>query len=120
MISGENSSQISSRPQNLRNTPNKNVDSRVDNYEVDAKISSVYSKKARLLEEPGLYNKVPSAVDSVTHIFDMNSSGDNTLKVTNEVSQAVPDVAAAIEDLLEQTSKVKVLILFLCYLDLLI
>ncbi|KAF7816812.1 DNA topoisomerase 2-binding protein 1-A isoform X1 [Senna tora] len=105
ILSGENSSQFSSRSQNLRNTP-KHICSRVDNHEVDAKISSIYSKKARLLEEPDLYDMVPSAVDSVTHIYDPISAGDNMLKDNNEVPQAVPDVAAAIEDLLEQTSKV--------------
>lgn len=111
MTKGDSSSEFSSQLQSLRNTSNQNVDSR-DNYGVDAKISSINCKRARLLEEPGLYDKVPAAVDSVTHIHDMNSTGGNMLKDISEVAQAVPDVAAAIEDLLEQTRKVKVLMSF--------
>ncbi|XP_028781533.1 DNA topoisomerase 2-binding protein 1-A isoform X2 [Neltuma alba] len=104
-IGGDSSAQFSSRSQNLRNIPNQNMASQVDNYEVNAKISSVYCKRARLLEESGLYDTVPSAVASATPIYDMSSTGNNTLIDTSKVSPAVPDVAAAIEDLLEQTSK---------------
>lgn len=100
-------SQCTSESQNLRNTPNSNVSSGVDDHETDSKMSSIHSKKARLVEEPGLYDKVPSAVNSGIHVNNMNFSEDNIHKDAAEVSHAVPDVAAAIEDLLEQTSKVK-------------
>lgn len=103
-------SQFPSQSQNLRNTANKNVGSGVDNNETDSKISSIYSKKARLVEEPGLYNKVPSEVNSGIHVSEMNFSKDNIRNDAGEVMHTVPDVAAAIEDLLEQTSKVKLLI----------
>ncbi|KAI9097870.1 hypothetical protein K1719_025641 [Acacia pycnantha] len=104
-ISGDDSAQYSSRSQNLRNIPNQNVGSQINNFGVDAKISSVYCKKARLLEESGLYDTVRSAIASATPIDNMSSTGNNMLIDTSEVSPAVPDVAAAIEDLLEQTSK---------------
>ncbi|KAJ1397083.1 BRCT domain [Sesbania bispinosa] len=99
-------SQFPSQSQNLVNTTNKNVGGEMENnHATDSKVSNIYSKKARLVDEPGLYDKVPS-VNSGTHVYDMNFSKDNMLKDTGEVSHAVPDVAAAIEDLLEQTSKV--------------
>ncbi|MCI19580.1 DNA topoisomerase 2-binding-like protein, partial [Trifolium medium] len=98
-------SQFPSQSQSLRNTANQNVDSGVDNHGTRSKISSVNSKKARLMEEPGLYNKVPSTVNPGIHVSDLNLSKDNMLKDAREATHAVPDVAAAIEDLLEQTSK---------------
>ncbi|XP_045806008.1 DNA topoisomerase 2-binding protein 1-A isoform X2 [Trifolium pratense] len=99
-------SQFPSQSRSLRNTENQNVDSGVDNHGTRSKISSVNSKKARLMEEPGLYNKVPSTVNPGIHVSDLNLSKDNMLKDALEATHAVPDVAAAIEDLLEQTSKV--------------
>ncbi|XP_061372178.1 uncharacterized protein LOC133314681 isoform X2 [Gastrolobium bilobum] len=98
-------SQLPSQTQNLRNMANKNIGSGVDNHGTDSKITSIYSKKARPVEEPGLHEKVPSAVNSGIHVHDMNFSENNMLKDAGEVSHVVPDVAAAIEDLLEQTSK---------------
>jgi topoisomerase (DNA) II binding protein 1 len=103
-------SQFPSQSQSLRNTANQNVDGGVDNHGTRSKISSINSKKARLMEEPGLYNKVPSTVNPGIHVSDLNLSKDNPLKDAREATHAVPDVAAAIEDLLEQTSKVKMLI----------
>ena len=102
-------SQFPSQSQNLINKPNRNIGSGLDNHGTDSKISSISSKKARLVEEPGLYDNVSSAVDSGINDSGMNFSEDNTLKDAGEVPHAVPDVAAAIEDLLEQTSKVEVL-----------
>ncbi|XP_054788332.1 uncharacterized protein LOC129294174 isoform X2 [Prosopis cineraria] len=105
-IRGDSSAQFASRLINLRNISSQSVGSQVNNYGVDAKISSVCCKKARLLEESGLYVTVPSPVASATPIYDMSSTGNNMLiDTTSEVSPAAPDVAAAIEDLLEQTSK---------------
>lgn len=46
-------------------------------------------------------------VISGIHVSDLNFSKDNKLKDAREVTHAGPDVATAIEDLLEQTSKVK-------------
>lgn len=100
-------SQLSSQSQTLRGTTNKNVSCGVDNHETSFKIPSNYSKKARLVEEPCLSNKKPSASNSGIHADDKNFSKDNMLIDAGEAFHAVPDVAAAIEDLLEQTSKVK-------------
>ncbi|KAH1149289.1 hypothetical protein GYH30_043727 [Glycine max] len=98
-------SQLSSQSQTLRGTTNKNVSCGVDNHETSFKIPSNYSKKARLVEEPCLSNKKPSASNSGIHADDKNFSKDNMLIDAGEAFHAVPDVAAAIEDLLEQTSK---------------
>lgn len=108
MIS-EMPSQFPSQSQNSRNTANDHVGSGVGNHETESKIL-IPGKKARLMEEPGLCNKVPAAVNTGIHVFGSNFSEDNMLKDVGEVRHAVPDVAAAIEDLLEQTSKVKMLI----------
>ncbi|XP_019456415.1 PREDICTED: DNA topoisomerase 2-binding protein 1-A isoform X2 [Lupinus angustifolius] len=99
-------SQFPSQSQDLRNIPNIYFSSEVDNHRTDSKISSIYSKKARLVEEHDLYDKVPFAVDSSIHVNNMNFFEDNVHKYVGEVSHAVPDVADAIEDLLEQTSKI--------------
>lgn len=104
--SGNNSSQFPSRSQNLRNIRNQEVGSQANAYGVDAKMSVGYCKKAKLLDESSLCDTMPSAVASATPMYNMSSTGNKMLIDTSEVSPAVPDVAAAIEDLLEQTSKV--------------
>uniref|UniRef100_A0A1S3E5C7 DNA topoisomerase 2-binding protein 1-A n=2 Tax=Cicer arietinum TaxID=3827 RepID=A0A1S3E5C7_CICAR len=95
-------SQFPSQSQSSRNTANKNVDSGLDNHETHSKISNINSKKARLMVEPDLYSKAPATVssDSGIHVYNLNFSEKNTLKDALEVTHAVPDVAAAIEDLL--------------------
>ncbi|KOM48507.1 hypothetical protein LR48_Vigan07g221100 [Vigna angularis] len=104
MISGM-PSQLSSQSQILRGITDKNVGCGVGNHETNFKKPSVYSKKARLVEEPCLSNKMPSASNSGIHAYGKNFSEDNMLIDGGEVCRTVPDVAAAIEDLLEQTSK---------------
>ncbi|KAL2317839.1 hypothetical protein Fmac_031715 [Flemingia macrophylla] len=98
-------SQLSSQSQTLRSTADKNVSCEIDNHETNFRIPSIYSKKARLVEETCLSNKMPSASNSGIHAFDKNFSRDKMVIDAGNVCQAVPDVAAAIEDLLEQTSK---------------
>ncbi|WVY89501.1 hypothetical protein V8G54_035015 [Vigna mungo] len=98
-------SQLSSQSQILRGITDNNVGCGVGNHETNFKKPSVYSKKARLVEEPCLSNKMPSASNSDIHAYGKNFSEDNTLIDGGEVCRTVPDVAAAIEDLLEQTSK---------------
>jgi len=102
--------QFPSQLQSMRNMADKNVDSSDANHGTHSKISSINSIKSRLVEEPGMYNKAPSTVNLGIHVSDLNFSEDNMLKDDPEATHAVPDVAAAIEDLLEQTSKVKMLI----------
>lgn len=98
-------SQLSGPSQTLRSMDNKIVGCGADNYETNFKIPSSYSKKARLVEEPSLSNKMPLASNSGIHAFDKNFYEDKMVTDAGEVCHAVPDVAAAIEDLLEQTSK---------------
>lgn len=107
-------SQLSSQSQILRGITDKNVGCGVGNHETNFKKPSVYSKKARLVEEPSLSNKMPSASNSGIHAYGKNFSEDNTPIDGGEVCRTVPDVAAAIEDLLEQTSKVLELLFLLC------
>ncbi|RHN77893.1 putative BRCT domain-containing protein [Medicago truncatula] len=97
--------QFPSQLQSMRNMADKNVDSGDANHGTHSKISSINSIKSRLVEEPGMYNKAPSTVNLGIHVSDLNISEDNMLKDDREATHAVPDVAAAIEDLLEQTSK---------------
>ncbi|XP_068471908.1 uncharacterized protein [Phaseolus vulgaris] len=98
-------SQLSSQSQILRGITNKNVGCGVDNHEANFKKPSVYSKKARLVEEPCLSTKMPFASNSGIHAYEKNFSEDNMIIDAGEVCPTVPDVASAIEDLLEQTSK---------------
>jgi len=100
-------SQLSSQSQILRGITNKNVGCGVDNHETNFKKPCISSKKERLVEEPYLCNKMPSASNSGIHACEQNFSEDNML------TDVVPDVAAAIEDLLEQTSKVQELFFFI-------
>ncbi|TKY56104.1 DNA topoisomerase 2-binding protein 1-A [Spatholobus suberectus] len=98
-------SQLSSQSHTSGSTASKNVGCGVDNHETNFRIPSIYSKKARLVEEPCPSNKTPLASNSGIHAYEKNFSEDNMVLDVGEVCHAVPDVAAAIEDLLEQTSK---------------
>lgn len=105
MISGDTASQHQTQPQELINVRTEAFAGRSTAKE-EMKYSSRWNKKARLLEveEP---NCSLSCSPKESNAFcrailpEKNLTGS-----TNEGSLAVPDVAAAIEDLLEQTSKV--------------
>lgn len=107
IISRDGASQFSSQSQNLGNTQTQCTVSRNDSFKELAKQSSVCNKKARLLENDDQKSLPLSGVCLHDPICNKNSTGDNISKDNGEVSHAVPDVAAAIEDLLEQTSKVE-------------
>ncbi|MED6135396.1 hypothetical protein PIB30_046058 [Stylosanthes scabra] len=93
-------SQFPSQSQNLTDKVNRGTCRGLASNETDLKISNIQSKKARLMEEPGLYDKGSSAVDSgIHHVNGINFSEDNSVKDAGQVPHAVPDVAAAIEDL---------------------
>ncbi|XP_059454204.1 uncharacterized protein LOC132184545 isoform X2 [Corylus avellana] len=104
MISGDGSSQFPSQQQDLRNIPTQCTVSRNDSFKGDTRQSSVCNKKARLLEDDDQKGLPSSGVHLNDPIYNMNSTGDNISRDNVEVSHAVPDVAAAIEDLLEQTN----------------
>lgn len=107
MISGDGSSQFPSQSQHQGNTPIQSTVSRDDSFKEEPKQSSVCNKRARLLENDNQKSLPSSGVYLIDPICNIDSIGDNISKDKGEVSHAVPDVAAAIEDLLEQTSKVE-------------
>lgn len=103
MSSGEDASQFPSQSHDLRNIQNHVNGTRSDIFREDTKYSNTCTKRARLLEDDRLKDPIPSAVNSNEQFFFENKIIGNG----GEVFNAVPDVAAAIEDLLEQTSKVE-------------
>lgn len=117
MISGESPSQFMSQSQDLRNTTAQIGGGRINSFGEEAQQSFDYSKKARLLKTDDQNGLLSSGAHSSDLICNMNLAGANSSKNNGESSHSVPDVAAAIEDLLEQTSKVKTLkhqLPFLC------
>ncbi|XP_035541604.1 DNA topoisomerase 2-binding protein 1-A [Juglans regia] len=106
VISRDGASQFSSQSQNLGNTQTQCTVSRNDSFKELPKQSSVCNKRARLLENDDQKSLPLSGVCLRDPICNKNPAGDNISKDNGEVSHAVPDVAAAIEDLLEQTSKI--------------
>lgn len=106
MISGENPSQFESQSQNLRNAPSLTGGSRINSLGEELQESSDYSKKARLSESVVQKELLSSGVHLDDSICKINLVVGNNKNDNFEPSHSVPDVAAAIEDLLEQTSKV--------------
>lgn len=102
MIAGEGESQFPTHSAILRDQSAGTNSSSMGEVEQ----ISFTNKKRKFLDEP--IQKRPIFVGkSLTH-FDcnLNSTRETTSK-SSVVTSHVPDVAAAIEDLLEQTSKVK-------------
>lgn len=108
-ISGDNPSQFPSHSRNIRTSPSRVIGGRNGSVGEGegAKHLSTLSKKARLLEDEVQKCLLSTGVHGSAPVCNTNSGDDNMAKDTNEMSRVVPDVAAAIEDLLEQTSKVK-------------
>ncbi|KAI8004418.1 DNA topoisomerase 2-binding protein 1-A [Camellia lanceoleosa] len=105
MISGDNASQFPSQSQDLRNIQSRAIGTS-DNSREEAKFSSICGKRARLFEEDIDKGILSSGSNHSDPTCKMTSTGNNIPRNTGEVSNAVPDVAAAIEDLLAQTSKI--------------
>ncbi|XP_021598332.1 DNA topoisomerase 2-binding protein 1 isoform X2 [Manihot esculenta] len=106
MISGENPSQFESQSQNLRNAPSLTGGSRINSLGEELQESSDYCKKARLSESDVQKELLSSGVHLDDSICKIDLVGGNNKNDNGEPSHSVPDVAAAIEDLLEQTSKI--------------
>lgn len=91
------------------------IGNRNDSLQDASKKSNNYSKRARISEDEDQRGLL-----SVVHLSDpvstKSSSLDNISKDDREVSH-VPDVAAVIEDILEQTSKVSTDVSFYCFLS---
>lgn len=105
MVSGDSPSCFPSQSQDLRNTATQCTFSRNDSFKEESEQSSVFNKRAKLLEDDD-QKDLPSSKVHLRDPVNLNAIGDNITKDNGEVSHAVPDVAAAIEDLLEQTSKI--------------
>ncbi|CAK7346916.1 unnamed protein product [Dovyalis caffra] len=106
MISGENASQFISQPQDLRKSSAQIGGIAINSFMEEAQQSIDIRKKAKIFKD----NDQKSLLSFKVHLSDstcnMNSTeGDNT-EDNGESSHDIPDVAAAIEDLLEQTSKI--------------
>ena len=117
MISGDNSSQFPSESNDLRTIRTEAI-GRSHSSKKEAKVSTFSCKRARLLEDDSDKGLQSSGLNQSDPIGRIISSGNNILQNTGEVSHAVPDVAAAIEDLLEQTSKVKLTVLIYYFINL--
>lgn len=105
MISVGNPSECPSQSQDQSFSPSEAIGRRNENIREEAKESSC-TKKARIFEDVDQSGLLSSGI-STPNIF-----GDQKANTFGEVSQAVPDVASAIEDLLEQTTKVKMFLIF--------
>ncbi|GAV85925.1 BRCT domain-containing protein/PTCB-BRCT domain-containing protein [Cephalotus follicularis] len=108
MISGENTSQFISLSQEQRNASRNDniIGSGIESFREESNQSSLLSKRAKLMEDDGQEAVLSSGVHLSGPSCEIHSNGDDKLKDNGEVSHVVPDVAAAIEDLLEQTSKI--------------
>ena len=106
MISGDIPSQFTSQLEDMRTTATGSLDARNGRPSEGTNHLSMFSKKARLLEDDGQKSLLSTGVHSRVPAC-ANYCGDNT--DAKDIDN-VPDVAAAIEDLLEQTSKVNTLI----------
>ncbi|KAL4596130.1 hypothetical protein ACB092_12G142000 [Castanea dentata] len=105
MVSGDSPPCFPSQSQDLRNTATQCTFSRNDSFKEESEQSSVFNKRAKLLDDDD-QKDLPSSNVHLRDPINLNAIGDNITKDNGEVSHAVPDVAAAIEDLLEQTSKI--------------
>ncbi|XP_062116606.1 uncharacterized protein LOC133830610 [Humulus lupulus] len=108
MISGDIPSQFPSQSEEIKTSLTGIIGSINESFGEGAKYTSALHKKARPLEGNGQRDLLSSGARPSVSIISANNSirDDVVAKDTDEVSHVVPDVAAAIEDLLEQTSKI--------------
>ncbi|XP_022896632.1 DNA topoisomerase 2-binding protein 1 isoform X2 [Olea europaea var. sylvestris] len=104
MISEDDASQFPSESRDIKNM--KTVTSTRFVAKEEAKCSSS-SKRARLLANDSIKHSLSYASTNNNSVHMKNATENNVLESSREFSSAVPDVAAAIEDLLEQTSKIQ-------------
>ncbi|KAL6208329.1 hypothetical protein ACLB2K_019280 [Fragaria x ananassa] len=102
MISVGNPSECPSQSQDQSFSPSEAIGRRNENIREEAKESSC-TKKARVFKDVERSGLLSSGI-SISN--PPNTTGDQKANTFGEVSQAVPDVASAIEDLLEQTTKI--------------
>lgn len=102
LISSDIPSQFPSQLEDKENSHNEIMGFRSGDMNWENKKLSIVNKKARILED-GLQK------DLLSSGVQMHSSRNNIAEEVSEACSVVPDVAAAIEDLLEQTSRVRIL-----------
>ncbi|KAG5525116.1 hypothetical protein RHGRI_031707 [Rhododendron griersonianum] len=102
MVTGDTPSQFPSQFQDLRNIQAQ-ASGRSGSSMEEANVPSFHCKRARLLHDDRNKGLISSTSN---HSDPTSSTGNNLLQKTEEASNAVPDVASAIEDLLEETSKI--------------
>ncbi|KAE9446523.1 hypothetical protein C3L33_21598, partial [Rhododendron williamsianum] len=102
MATGDTPSQFPSQFQDLRNIQAQ-ASGRSGSSTEEANVPSFHCKRARLLHDDRNKGLISSTSN---HSDPTSSTGNNLLQKTEEASNAVPDVASAIEDLLEETSKI--------------
>lgn len=102
-------SQIPSQSQEWKSTviPNPSNGKKMVREEMRGSSSN---KKARLSENIDLNSPCLTGAQVSCPISHMGVSGGKNLKENDDAIEVVPDVAAAIEDLLEHTSKVKMVV----------
>ncbi|KAI8531380.1 hypothetical protein RHMOL_Rhmol11G0131900 [Rhododendron molle] len=113
MVTGDTPSQFPSQFQDLRNIQAQ-ASGRSGSSTEEANVPSFHCKRARLLHDDRNKGLISSTSN---HSDPTSSTGNNLLQKTEEASNALPDVASAIEDLLEETSKFQSLILEQRYSD---
>ncbi|XVE60277.1 hypothetical protein DITRI_Ditri05aG0115900 [Diplodiscus trichospermus] len=118
MMSVDIPSQFTSQSQDLRvqalGVKNESSSGgRNDGPRDEAEQSYVHLKRARHLEDDDQDGLLASGVHLFEPVLDKNSTENNRTKIAGEAAQVLPDVATAIEDFLEQTSKV-ILVFLVC------
>lgn len=104
MVSGDGASQLTSQSLDLKCLRTELTAGISDRAEAD---HARRVKKRAKLSDSDLRNSVlPSIKSPINSICEINTKESFPTEKPVEVSFAVPDVAAAIEDLLEETSKV--------------
>lgn len=108
MMSVDIPSQFMTQSQDLRTqTLGGKIESIIGGRD-EAEQSNVHLKRARCMEEDDQNGLLASVVHLCEPVLNENSTENNKSKIVGEAAQVLPDVAAAIEDLLEQTSKVNI------------
>lgn len=115
MISADGASQLPSQSNDLGGIPTQDICYKSERLIEELRHPSGHTKRARILEDESQNTVSPSGARDMVCISKINSSRTTIATVNQESSHVVPDVAAAIEDLLEQTSKVKNLKFLICF-----
>ncbi|KAK6939923.1 BRCT domain [Dillenia turbinata] len=106
MISGDTQSQFQSQSQDRKSIPSPFIFGKSESLAQESKCLSNCSKRARLIKDDSQEVLLPTGENKTNSVSLMHSNEKSISEAAAEVFHVVPDVAAAIEDLLEQTSKI--------------